>query len=67
MYAPVKYQIDPGREVHVACQEWSEEVTARDDKPSSLWDRVGPDQWIPDAMVDTNADTPVAPFCDHSS
>lgn len=64
----VRYELDPGRPVKIVCQQWGEVVRApRDGKLSALWDRLGTNEWAPDALVDTNSDRPVTRFCDRPS
>ncbi|MFE4678209.1 hypothetical protein [Streptomyces sp. NPDC056723] len=62
--AGVKYVLDPGHEVKIICQQWAELVRSpRDGRPSALWDKLGDDEWVSDAFVDTNSDGPVTRFC----
>lgn len=63
--AGVKYELEPGQRVTISCQMWAEVVESpRDQKPSALWNKIGDDEWVPDAYTDTNSDGPVTRFCD---
>ncbi|MGW3200056.1 hypothetical protein ACWDBD_36925 [Streptomyces sp. NPDC001118] len=63
----VKYELDRGHPVTIVCQQWGEVVKSpRDGKSSALWDKLGDAQFVPDAMVDTNSDSPVTRSCDGS-
>ncbi|MFJ9412494.1 hypothetical protein [Streptomyces sp. NPDC101393] len=64
----MKYVLDPGHPVKIACQQWGQVVRSpRDERPSALWDKLATDEWVPDVLVDTNSDSPVTRFCDRPS
>lgn len=60
---PIRYELDPHTTVNIICQRWADLVQAPDAKPTALWDEIGPGEWVTDAAIDTNSDSPVTKLC----
>ncbi|MER0476782.1 hypothetical protein ABR737_00155 [Streptomyces sp. Edi2] len=61
------YTLDPYHhptQIKIICQAWAGVVQPANGPPTALWDRIGPDEWISDAYLDTGSSRPVTKKCE---
>ncbi|MFF8786679.1 hypothetical protein [Streptomyces sp. NPDC015125] len=61
------YTLDPYHhptQIKIICQTWADAVQPAKGASTALWDRIGPDEWISDAYLDTGTSRPVTRRCE---